>query len=264
MVKTIKPIPLMPFHTVARDSVVCAVCGTGNICDGTMCGRCETHAEYRFERADQTGFLVATRDGTPAGNVMWNYKATPPDPRAEVQVRILLRHFERNHLDCTSDTQMTPVTAWATIPSLKGREGPHPIREIWASIIGDRTGLDEIEMTGQTIPDKHERRRFEPAHFTVESRVRRFDHVLVIDDTWVSGGHSQSAAAALRAAGAGIVSVLTVARWFQWDFPGGFSFPERKAAREAWAAEHLVPYSPERCPWTPDGVCPSVPSRWWD
>lgn len=43
-------------------------------------------------------------------------------------------------------------------------------------------------------------------------------HVLVVDDTWVSGNKSQSAALTLKAAGARVVTIPCVARWLSWDY----------------------------------------------
>lgn len=50
-------------------------------------------------------------------------------------------------------------------------------------------------------------------HFTVTSNNADGRHVLLIDDTWTSGGHALSATLALRASGADQISVLVLARW---------------------------------------------------
>ena len=42
--------------------------------------------------------------------------------------------------------------------------------------------------------------------------------MLLIDDTWVSGGSVQSAAGALKAAGAGAVGVVVFARLIDQDY----------------------------------------------
>jgi hypothetical protein len=46
-----------------------------------------------------------------------------------------------------------------------------------------------------------------------EPATVRGRHVLVIDDTWASGGRSQSAALALHGAGARSVAVIVLTRW---------------------------------------------------
>jgi hypothetical protein len=60
------------------------------------------------------------------------------------------------------------------------------------------------------------------------------------------GGHAQSAALALRKAGASHVSALIVARWLKEDFGGNKQFIEDLRNRD---------YNPGVCPWTGAG-CP--------
>jgi hypothetical protein len=43
-------------------------------------------------------------------------------------------------------------------------------------------------------------------------------HVLVVEDTWVSGDKAQSAALTLKAAGATCVTILCVTRWLRYDW----------------------------------------------
>ena len=43
-------------------------------------------------------------------------------------------------------------------------------------------------------------------------------HIVVLEDTWVQGGHAQSAAAALLLAGALEVTIVVVARRIRTDF----------------------------------------------
>jgi hypothetical protein len=61
-----------------------------------------------------------------------------------------------------------------------------------------------------------------PDRFVIPATYRPFitgRHVLVVDDTWVSGAKSQSAALALKDAGAARVTVLCVTRWLRHDWP---------------------------------------------
>jgi orotate phosphoribosyltransferase len=70
--------------------------------------------------------------------------------------------------------------------------------------------------------------------------------VLLIDDTWTTGGHAQSAVLALRKAGATRVSVLVVARWLKEDYGDNKKFIAELANRD---------YDPDICPWT-GAACP--------
>lgn len=74
-------------------------------------------------------------------------------------------------------------------------------------------------------------------------------HVLVVDDTWGSGNKAQSAALALKAAGATCVTVLCATRWLRYDW-----------ADHRELIESLVePYDAMRCPVSGD-VCPQTSS----
>ncbi|MGW4275902.1 hypothetical protein ACWEGQ_26925 [Streptomyces seoulensis] len=44
------------------------------------------------------------------------------------------------------------------------------------------------------------------------------ENVLLVDDTWTTGNHAQSAAAALRAAGAGGVAVVVLGRHLNGEY----------------------------------------------
>ena len=66
-------------------------------------------------------------------------------------------------------------------------------------------------------------------------------HVLVIDDTWTTGGHAQSAASAIRATGASAVTVIVLARWLSPGFGNTAAFI---------AARLKSDYDPVTCPLT--------------
>ncbi|MCO5972770.1 hypothetical protein [Actinoallomurus soli] len=69
-----------------------------------------------------------------------------------------------------------------------------------------------------------------------------------MEDTWARGGHAQSAALALRKAGADRISVLVVARWINEDFADNRRFVNDLADRD---------FDPLICPWT-GAVCPDI------
>jgi adenine/guanine phosphoribosyltransferase-like PRPP-binding protein len=71
-------------------------------------------------------------------------------------------------------------------------------------------------------------------------------HVLLIDDTWTTGGHAQSATLTLCKSGAARVSALVVARWLKEDYGDNKRFIAELANRD---------YDPSICPWT-GGRCP--------
>ena len=72
-------------------------------------------------------------------------------------------------------------------------------------------------------------------------------HVLVIDDTWATGGRAQSLVLSLRDAGASHVSVLVLARWLN---------PAWQPTERYLAENPHVDFDPKICPVT-GGDCPS-------
>ena len=85
-----------------------------------------------------------------------------------------------------------------------------------------------------------------PDHFTASTAVPENSHVLLLDDTWTSGGHAQSATLALRAAGAAHVSVLVIGRWLNPRYGNNAQFVRDRLTTDC---------NPEICPWTGAG-CP--------
>jgi orotate phosphoribosyltransferase len=63
-------------------------------------------------------------------------------------------------------------------------------------------------------------------------------HILLLEDTWTSGGNAQSAALSLRRAGAVTVTVLALARWLKPEEPPPAAF----------LTSHLSDYDPAICP----------------
>ena len=62
-------------------------------------------------------------------------------------------------------------------------------------------------------------RYFDPERYATSRRLDG-ESILLIDDTWVTGSSAQSAAAALRQAGAGRVGFVVIGRWLTLSFGG--------------------------------------------
>ncbi len=73
-------------------------------------------------------------------------------------------------------------------------------------------------------------------------------HVVLLDDTWVTGGHTQGAAVRLRNAGAGRVTILVLARLLKTNYAPTAEFVRR------YDLPH-PPYTSTHCPVT-GGACP--------
>lgn len=103
--------------------------------------------------------------------------------------------------------------AVAVVPSGQGRPGAHPL----VSLVRSCISLPFVQLV-VAAPESHAR-GVNPGWVRVADRVEsagapvRCDaDVLVVDDTWVSGGSAQSTAAALKLAGARRVAVVVLGR----------------------------------------------------
>jgi predicted amidophosphoribosyltransferase len=227
-------------NPVRRELVTCAVCAES--APGCLvCYRCRLNRSQSPARlADATAFLTYAVSGRQSGYVMRGYKARPPIGEHRTIVTLLAVLGLAQHRSCAERLLAAPVTHWAVVPSLPARPGEHPLRPIVAAL-APGTELPRAAAGRTPYP-----RSVDPQHFRAGAALRPGAHVLVIDDTWVGGGHAQSAVLAARQAGAAYVSVLVLARWLSEDYGSNACFLAGLAGRD---------YDPGLCPWTGAG-CP--------
>jgi hypothetical protein len=250
-------------NPVRQELRTCAVCATP-VTGFRLCYQCQRR-RGRTGLADATGFLAYAVAGRQSGYVMQGYKARPPVPEHRTIVTLLVLLGLARHAGCAAHAgcaepagcvepggsvgragsagrASVPVTHWATVPSLPARPGEHPLHAIVRRLApGGEVALaaaDEVEYS----------RDLDPGHFRAAAPLPAGAHVLLVDDTWARGGHAQSAALALRAAGAARISVLVAARWINEDFGGNAAFLRELSGRD---------YDPAICPWT-GAACPPM------
>jgi hypothetical protein len=130
----------------------------------------------------------------------------------------------------------------AVVPSLRGRAGTHPLATLAAVLPGR---WDEIKLEAAHSVPEAQRRTLRSDHFFVpEPAAVANRHLVLLEDTWVQGGHAQSAAAALLLSGASEVTIVVIARRIRADYKPA----NAEAAFQRILAERE--YSPEICPIT--------------
>lgn len=216
---------------------------------GAKCFACRT-AESIPGAPDLLGFMTYAGYIDPiaqSGHVMRGYKFAGGPIGTHLQtVQLMSGLALAGHVACPGRILGTPVTAWATVPSLPPKPGQpdHALNKIVRKLA--RSGATEVVLQAST--SVRNPRAVSADHFSVAEGSPLEEHVLLVDDTWTSGGHATSAALALRAAGASRVSVLALARWLSigWE-----------ATTAAWARKHLTApdFRSDVCPWT-QGDCP--------
>lgn len=203
----------------SRQNLLCPVCGGFKNPRYDECRSCGMIADQAFAAglsdrlADRIACGVyATEPSSQTLKMMYGYKEPHPiSPDYRRNVRALIALAVIGHGACLNELSDMPVTGWAMVPSTKssprfGRS--HPLHDIIAGLLPN---LPEIRL----VSTRTKSRSLDPSAFTLPNTAdRRFlsGNVLLIDDSWVTGGTIQSAAVRLKLEGATQVSVYCVAR----------------------------------------------------
>lgn len=220
-----------------------------------LCALCRTPtggSEFCFNclrapaRPDAAGFTSYAIDNAPSGNDMHRYKNWPPNTQALDGVRLLLEHGLA-HLDCAEALAGASLDAVAVIPSRTHHVPgtPSPLQRLCS-----RTLPRDLPTVGLSpTPGSTSDRRVRADAFDIDD-CRSPSHVLIIDDTWVSGATMLSAVWDMRRRGVERVSMLALARWLNRQYSFTNDFIRRVDSARAWRRPQDV------CPFTPDGECP--------
>jgi hypothetical protein len=191
---------------------VCAACRGPARPDYLRCFHCGVHAERaRGLLADAVvPVSYALKTGQLAHD-LWAYKsALACAGPAGAALRALLLVFLRDHCGCIWRLAGGGrPTHLAVVPSVRGRPGPHPLQALTAPVFA----LPWAALAVQAQPD-------EPDPDDRDLRLDLFSaprplpqaRVLLLDDTWTTGSRAQSAAVALKLAGAARVVVVVLGR----------------------------------------------------
>jgi len=203
---------------------------------GVFCRTCRGPASVGLARCyqcdlalSQAGELLAdvvapiahaVRGGRLAGD-LWRYKSDRAGAaESAARLRDMLAAYLRDQGESVwraAGMAIGPASV-AVVPSGRGRPGGHPL-------LGLVTPCVDLPLVGLSIPPREAAhgRGVNPRWLRVDGAVAGAD-VLVIDDTWVSGGSVQSAAAALKLAGARRVAIVVLGRHVNPDDPRSAPF----------------------------------------
>ena len=209
----------------SHHDLLCPVCGGFKNPAYPRCRSCETLAVQTRALQAGTGMTDATlaADRIACGvyavepasqtlKMMYGYKeARPLSPDYRRNVRALIALALIGHGQCLDESAGMPVSGWTMVPSTTGSprfRQPHPLHDIIASVL---PGVPEVRLVAR----KAKTRNLDLDVFALadpSDRRHLGGDVVLIDDSWVTGGTVQSAAALLKFEGAAQVSVYCVAR----------------------------------------------------
>ena len=202
-----RPIAVYPPEPAGTPGI-CPVCRGPARAGFARCYRCGGHDLLLGPDllADAVVPISYAVKGTAFAADLWRYKSWPaPSAAARASLQVLLLAFLRDHGGCVwRHAGMAPPGRLAVVPTGCGRPGPHPLLELTAPYLRlpvTRLVIRPGEQGRDPNPDRYESERSGPGAT-----------VLLLDDSWVSGASAQSAAAALKRAGAGRVAVVVLGR----------------------------------------------------
>lgn len=222
---------------------LCAVChgpvGRGSVC----CFQCDLHRQCApGSLADLVVPVAFAIKGGPHATNLWRYKSarrdwsgTPlaPAPPAELLVALLLV-FLRDHGPCVwRAAGMAAPSHVAVVPSARNRPGVHPLR----ALVSPYLAGPWIELSAR--PGDHPVRDLDPGRFSAPPVPGA--SVLLLDDTWTTGSTGQSAAMALRQAGAVSIAIVVLGRHVSAVGVGSPAAGRRDVGPAA------MPFCPESC-----------------
>jgi hypothetical protein len=169
--------------------------------------------------------------------VLRDYKRGPSvvARRLRVVLSALLWRFLAIHETCLAGAAGGRFERVCIVPSGGEDDRPcHPLASVVGAVdaVARRFDPSLLRPSGHPSPA----RRFDPQRFRCSPRLDG-ESVLLLDDTWTTGASAQSAAAALKLAGARAVGVLVIGRHIHADY----------AANGTWLAGLSPRFRWERC-----------------
>ena len=187
---------------------VCRICF--NLTDGwDRCYAC-AHGGRELDIVAPISYSVA---GEQLHHALAGYKRARASVAGEFALGLaaVLWRWLHTHEQCVARAAgVSSFPVITTVPSADRRRGDsHPLRAIVAGLVGP--SRERYRRVLERSPIEVEMHVFDPRRYVAVEQLAG-EPVLLIDDTWTTGANAQSAAAALKAAGAGPVAAVVVGR----------------------------------------------------
>lgn len=186
----------------------CPTCRGAKLPEYRLCYQCKYACTE--SNPDSIGFGMFARAGEQSSTNMSRYKsAGNVDGSRNVAALLTGAIFQAiQHPAVTFDL----IT---TAPSMSGRAGEHPLYALTRKTARSQGVGDKVAPLLTVVPGATKDRTVQRRAFQAERSEISGKRILLIDDTWTSGGTIRSAVLALRQAGAKEVNAVALARWIQ-------------------------------------------------
>jgi predicted amidophosphoribosyltransferase len=216
------------FHNALRVGPrICSLCaGPATMASGLpICAQCRSARNmYGNSLADLVVPLAYAQGWMPSmhqsAHHVRAYKAQPPAPKCVQDLEFMTGTAAYLHGRCIAAT----VGMWQVVTFVSSAKRPgaaHPVAGLAQKVHNVYPSTTRLLLDIGPEFDAPPVRAPRPDRFVVPIAHRPLvagKHVLVVDDTWVSGDKAQSAALTLKAAGARCVTILCVTRWLRYDW----------------------------------------------
>lgn len=200
---------LLPVLPVAAG--VCPVCHTSVAGGYPQCYQCSLHSALSAT-ADSVGFTALAVKTEQLARDLWVYKNGAERTRLLPRIglaAVLWRSLALHERCLAAAAGITEFCVVTTVPSTSGR-AEEPVERLAQMVGATHSRYRRLLAANPRVPPSRDPR--DDRYLAVDSVAGA--SVLLLDDTWTTGAHAQSAAAALRAAGAVAVGVWVVGRHF--------------------------------------------------
>jgi len=188
---------------------VCVVCRAPSRRGHQHCFHCGLHTDSAPGLlADAVAPVAYAPKGGRLATDLWRYKSAEPGAAAaRTALRAMLLVFLHDHGEQVwQRAGVAAPTHVCVVPSGRGRPGAHPLQALVQACLT----LPWLALHSQPGADSLAR-TLDPGRFRA-ARPLLGAAVLLLDDTWVTGASVQSAAAALKRAGARSVAAVVLGR----------------------------------------------------
>lgn len=201
---------------------VCPVCTAPKDAGYSLCVPCNNHRYAGLPLADFVAPLSWAPMQTQAYEDLVSYKAEPHHTVADVatgRLRLMFRLAFTEHAQCLIPGWQDSSVAVTHVPSTSGRGGAHPLESILA-MFADNVPKLQLQYVGDLTRQRDDKRSLRPDDWEVTTPgIEAYSRVLVIDDSWVTGGHAQSVASRLKLSGVPNVGIVPFGRVLRMDWP---------------------------------------------